>query len=203
MRIAALNAGVGNVRSVVRALGHVAPQAEIELTSAPEVVRAADVLVVPGQGAFGAFAEALDRDGLRDVVLERLRAGAPYLGICLGLQILFEASDEAANARGLGFFAGRVRRLATADAEGHPLSLPHIGWNDVASGDPVLRHHFYFAHTFAAVPRDEAIVVGRTTYGAPFVSAIRSEHIFGVQFHPEKSQHAGLRLLTAWFAGLA
>jgi imidazole glycerol-phosphate synthase subunit HisH len=203
MRIAALNAGVGNVRSVVRALGHVAPQAEIELTSDPEVVRAADVLVVPGQGAFGAFAEALDRDGLRDVVLERLRAGAPYLGICLGLQILFDASDEASDARGLGFFAGRVSRLPNTDAEGRPLSLPHIGWNDVASADPVLRHHFYFAHTFAAAPRDEAIIVGTTTYGAPFVSAIRSERIFGVQFHPEKSQHAGLRLLQAWFEGLA
>jgi imidazole glycerol-phosphate synthase subunit HisH len=202
MRIAALNAGVGNVRSVVRALEHVAPRAEIVLTADPRVVRSADVLVVPGQGAFGPFADALDRDGLREVVLARLRAGLPYVGICLGLQVLFEASEEAPDARGLGFFAGRVRRLPSTDPEGRPLSLPHMGWNDVASNDPALRHHFYFAHTFAAVPRDEEIVIGRTTYGAPFVSAVRSERILGVQFHPEKSQTAGLQLLARFLEAL-
>jgi imidazole glycerol-phosphate synthase subunit HisH len=203
MRIAALNAGVGNVRSVVRALARVAPSASIELTASPEALRAADVLVVPGQGSFQAIADALDRDGVRDVILERLRAGVPYLGICLGLQVLFAASDEAEDARGLGFFDGRVRRLPSVDSEGCPLALPHIGWNDVASHEPALQHHFYFAHTFAAVPQDERIVLGTTTYGEPFVSAIKSERILAVQFHPEKSQGAGLGLLARWFEGLA
>jgi len=193
MRIAALNAGIGNVRSVVRALAHVAPAADVVLTSDPAVVRDADVLVVPGQGSFGAFAEALDRDGLRAALQERLAANRPYLGICLGLQVLFETSDEAEGARGLGFFRGGVARLS-AD-----LPLPHIGWNEVASDDPVLSAHFYFAHTYAAVPADPGIVLGTTTYGTPFVSAVKRGNVVGVQFHPEKSQRAGLQLLHHLF----
>jgi glutamine amidotransferase len=168
----------------------------------PAVVRGADVLIVPGQGAFGAFVDAIDRHGLRELLCERIASGIPYLGICLGLQVLFESSDEAPGARGLGVLAGHVHRLTPgADAEGRALSLPHIGWNEVASADPSLvpSDHFYFAHTFAAVPTDASAIVGRTDYGTPFVSAVKRDNVLGVQFHPEKSQHVGLTLLRGFF----
>src|SRR5689334_16791787 len=128
--ISALATGVGNIQSVVRALDYaVASPKEIAVTSDADAVRRTDVLVVPGQGSFGAFASGIGR-GLREAVLEHIERGKPYLGICLGLQILFEESDEAPGVRGLGVLPGRVRRLepGTSD-DGVPLALPHIGWN--------------------------------------------------------------------------
>ena len=218
MRIVALATGVGNVRSVLRALDRATSQidlaAEISASADVEVVRRADVLVVPGQGSFGAFAAALD-GGLREALLERIQAGTPYLGICLGLQILFDESDEAPDKKGLGVLAGRVCRLVPGvDPElGRPRPLPHIGWNraertSTAAADSstplVAPAHYYFAHTFAAVPADARVVLTTTSYGdATFASAVRKDDVVGVQFHPEKSQQAGLSLIERFFSEVA
>lgn len=209
-RICALATGVGNVRSVLRALEKAAsspadgPSPTIIASADPEEVRRADVLVVPGQGSFGAFAAALD-GGLRDVLVERIRAGTPYLGICLGLQILFAESDEAPGAKGLGIFGGRVQRLEPSGNE----ALPHMGWNraDVVPANPASAAfesaHYYFAHTYAAAPVDPAIALAMTTYGAQtFPSAVAADAVVGVQFHPEKSQRAGLALIQRFFERL-
>lgn len=197
-RTVALATGVGNVRSVVRALEKAA--SSVTATAAPEEVRRADVLVVPGQGSFGAFAAALD-GGLREALLERVRAGTPYLGICLGLQILFEDSDEAPGAKGLGVLKGSVRRLEPGASP-----LPHMGWNraervkESAVFEPA---HYYFAHTYAAAPADPAVTLATTTYGEQtFTSAVATGAVMGVQFHPEKSQRAGLALIQRFFEGL-
>jgi glutamine amidotransferase len=208
MRIVTLSSGVGNVRSVVRALERATngrPSAEIVTTADPDAIRRGDVLVVPGQGAFGAFAAALD-GGLRDVLVERVRAGTPYFGICLGLQILFEESDEAPGARGLGILRGRVRRLRPgADPQtGRERPLPHIGWNRAevrGASEPWLRSaYYYFAHTYVAAPEAPEVTAATTRYGDDtFTSAVRKENVAGVQFHPEKSQSAGISLLEQFF----
>jgi glutamine amidotransferase len=208
MRVVTVSSRIGNVRSVVRALERATQNARstsVVTTADPEAIRTADVLVLPGQGAFGTFAEALD-EGLREVLVERIAAGVPYLGICLGLQILFEESDEAPGARGLGVLRGRVCRLVPGidPTVGRPRPLPHIGWNraEVRGGeDPVVAStHYYFAHSYAVVPTDANITAAVTTYGdASFASAIRTNRIVGVQFHPEKSQVAGLTLLERFF----
>ncbi|HVJ90537.1 MAG TPA: imidazole glycerol phosphate synthase subunit HisH [Labilithrix sp.] len=215
MRIVALATGHGNVRSVVRALERATSDTgprEITPTNDAETVRRADVLVVPGQGAFGAFAAALD-GGLRETVLEHIRAGKPYLGICLGLQILFEESDEAPGARGLGVLQGRVRRLVPGlDGElGRPLPLPHIGWNRtelveraVTASDPlVVPAHYYFAHSYVVAPKETDVTLTVTSYGGEtFASSVEKDNVAGVQFHPEKSQRAGASLLYRFFSGL-
>ena len=212
MRIVALATGVGNVRSVLRALDRATSgfaKKEILTSAEPEVARTADVIVMPGQGSFGAFAAAFD-GGLREVVLERVGAGTPYLGICLGLQILFEASDEAPGAKGLGILSGRVHRLVPGvDPElGRERALPHIGWNraDVAparESSIVAPGHYYFAHTYVAQPAEPSVVLTTTSYGdATFASAVQKDHIVGVQFHPEKSQSKGLAFLERFFVNV-
>lgn len=208
MRIVTLASGVGNVRSVVRALERVTrelPSATIVTTASPDEVRRADVLVVPGQGAFGAFAASLD-GGLRESIVERIDAGAPYLGICLGLQVLFETSEEAPGARGLGILKGHVRRLTPGidPATSVEWPLPHVGWNRAESKgerpSPLRSAHYYFAHTFVAVPAEVSDIASVTTYGdATFASAVGRANVFAVQFHPEKSQAAGLALLERFF----
>ncbi|HVH48021.1 MAG TPA: imidazole glycerol phosphate synthase subunit HisH [Labilithrix sp.] len=215
MRIVTLASGVGNVRSVVRALERVTVHAQptsIVTTADPEVIRGADVLVVPGQGSFGAFAAALD-SGLRETLLERIRAGVPYLGICLGLQILFDESEEAPGARGLGVLRGSVRRLTPGvdPTVGRALPLPHMGWNRVAlreehepGGALVAPAHYYFAHSYAAAPAEPDVTLSTTTYGAEtFTSSVQRDNVVGIQFHPEKSQSAGLSLLERFFSRLA
>jgi glutamine amidotransferase len=206
VRVLVIATGVGNVRSVVRALERVIPgPKDITVTRDPDLVRNADVLVVPGQGSFGAFAAAL-RGGLDAVLVERVRAGVPYLGICLGLQVLFETSEEAPGEHGLSVFRGAVRRLTPAiDATtGRPLALPHIGWNRAEpvgeAAPPVAAAHYYFAHSYAAVPGDASLTVATTDYGGTFTSAVQKDNVLGVQFHPEKSQRAGLSLLESFFA---
>jgi glutamine amidotransferase len=209
VRIAVIAIGVGNVRSVVRALEEVVAGAkEISVTRDPDLVRSADALVVPGQGSFGAFTHALgtEANGLDEVLVERIRSGVPYLGICLGLQVLFESSDEAPGERGLAIFAGRVRRLTPANdaASGRPLPLPHIGWNRVepcsSRASPIADAHYYFAHSYAAMPDDATLTAATTDYGGTFTSAVHKDNVLGVQFHPEKSQRAGLDLLARFFA---
>jgi imidazole glycerol-phosphate synthase subunit HisH len=190
VRVVVTEHGVGNVRSVVRAVARVAPSAEIVVTGDPDAVRTADKIVVPGQGSFGAFAKAM-HGGLGAALAESIAKGTPYLGICLGLQVLFDESEEAPGEKGLGIHRGRVKRIAAGD-----LALPHIGWNSVSPEG----RFFYFAHSYVAVPEDPSIVAGTTEYGEPFASVVRKDNVLGVQFHPEKSQREGLALLERFFA---
>ena len=203
----------GNVRSVVRALeratAEISGSFEIVVSADPAVVARADLLVVPGQGAFGPFARGVE-GGLGDALREHIAKERPYLGICLGLQVLFESSDEAPGAAGLGVLRGHVKRLEPGidPATSRAFALPHIGWNAVApaSAESVESgerpRYFYFAHTYAAEPVDGSVVAGFTEYGAArFASAIRRGAILGVQFHPEKSQREGRALLVAFLRG--
>src|SRR5262249_26378730 len=150
-------------------------------------VRAADVIVVPGQGAFRDCATAL-ASGLGDAIHEKIRAGSPYLGICLGLQVLFRTSEEAPGCTGLSVFSGHVRRICP----GPGAKVPHTGWNTIDPQKPSLvGDWFYFVHSFVIVPEDPSIVAATTDHGADrFVSAIEKDNVLAVQFHPEKSQHA-------------
>ncbi len=194
--IAILNYGMGNLRSVQKALERVG--AEAELVGDPGAARAADGLVLPGVGAFPAAMRRVRELGLDALLSERLDAGTPVLGICLGLQLLFERSTEHGGAEGLGLIAGEVTEL---DAPG--LKLPHIGWEPVrwarpseltdglGAGTP-----FYFVHSFGVRPEDSADVLGTADWGERFVCAIARPPLYGVQFHPEKSSGAGLRLLA-------
>jgi len=203
-RIAVVDYGMGNLRSVSKALEHVAPGARVDVTSDPDVVRAADRVVVPGQGAMPDCMRELDARGLRPSVLEAAR-GKPFLGICIGLQMLFDYSEEGGVA-GLGLFPGAVRRFppaAMVDALGNRLKVPHMGWNEVWHS----RHHFlwegitegsrfYFVHSYYVDPVDAGIIVGRSDYPFSFACAAAHANVFAVQFHPEKSAAAGLRLLA-------
>ena len=200
MHIALCDVGLGNLNSVERALARAAHDAgrplTVARTSRPEDVARADAVVFPGQGGFGACAASLVSSGLAAAVGEKIRSGAPYVGICLGLQILFDTSEEAPEARGLSIFEGEVRKLVPRGG----LKVPHIGWNQA---EPTARSDarfagspwFYFVHSYVVVPRDASIVDARTTYGEAFVSAVAKDNVFACQFHPEKSQAAGLALL--------
>jgi glutamine amidotransferase len=210
VRIAICDHGLGNIRSVERALREAARGArvDIEITPDPGRLASADKVVVPGQGAFRDCARSMER-GLGDAVLAHLAAERPYLGICLGLQVLFGSSEEAPGCAGLGVLEGEVVRLrGGVDAvTGQPLKIPHIGWNvaEVASGpgeQSLLTEpgHFYFVHSFVVAPRDPRIVAATTEYGQKFASAIAYGNVFASQFHPEKSQRAGLALLERFLA---
>jgi imidazole glycerol-phosphate synthase subunit HisH len=199
-RIAILDYGMGNLRSVEKALEHVGVTATI--TSDAGEVRAADGVILPGVGAFPAAMTQIRELGLDELVAERREAGVPILGICLGLQLLFESSTELGGAAGLALFDGPVAEL---EAEG--LKIPHIGWSPVrweresrlSEGIPS-ETPFYFVHSFAPRPRGGELL-GSAEYGARFCCAAERDNVFGVQFHPEKSSAAGLRLL-ANFAGV-
>ncbi len=189
--------GMGNRRSVEKALEHVGARALI--SSDATQLRTADGLVLPGVGAFPRAMSNLRELGLDGLLLERAASGTPILGICLGMQLAFEHSEELGGAAGLGILRGEVTRLRTG-----ALKLPHIGWNEVvferpgaalADGLPG-RCAFYPVHSFAAVPTDARDVTGRADYGESFVTAVQRGCFYGVQFHPEKSSTAGLRLLA-------
>jgi glutamine amidotransferase len=203
--IAIVDACSGNLRSVARALAHVG--GDVVVTRDPDVVRRADKLVVPGQGAFGVFMRGLAERGLGDALRERLADGVPYLGICLGLQVLFEHSEEG-DCAGLGLVPGRVVRLAPGAAA---LKVPHMGWNqvvrrpdDAAAAEPLLRGipdgaYVYFVHSYRAVPARGAALL-ETEHGERVCAAIRERNLFACQFHPEKSQAVGLQLLRNFVA---
>jgi glutamine amidotransferase len=193
--------GMGNRRSVVKAFEHIGTT--LLQTSDPDELRTADGLVVPGVGAFPEAMRRLTALGLDDPIRERAAAGVPVIGLCLGMQLLFDGSVEHEGADGLGLLPGRVVRL---DADG--LKLPHIGWNAVrwqrssalieGLPDPAA---FYHVHTFVVQPADDAIVLGMGAYGTPFVSFVQRGNIFGAQCHPEKSSTHGLALLRN-FSGI-
>jgi len=195
--IAVVDYGMGNRRSVEKALEHVGARASV--TSDPQALLDAAGLVVPGVGAFPRAMARLHELGLDDLLRERVQAGTPVLGICLGMQLAFDSSIELGGAAGLGIIAGEVQALAPG-----ALKLPHIGWNEVAftrPGSPLiadlpLRCAFYHVHSFAPVPALAEDVLGTAEYGAPFVTAVQRGSFYGVQFHPEKSSAAGLRLLA-------
>jgi imidazole glycerol-phosphate synthase subunit HisH len=200
--IAVLDYGMGNRRSVEKALEHIGARASV--SSDPVRLRAAAGLVVPGVGAFPRAMERLRELGLDELLLERVRAGTPVLGICLGMQLAFDASTEQGGASGLGIVPGEVHALLGDVRSGSALKLPHIGWNEVSFASPdsplvedlPARCAFYHVHSFAPVPAEERDVLGTAEYGAPFVSAVQRGSFYGVQFHPEKSSAAGLRLLA-------
>jgi len=199
-RIAILDYGMGNLRSAEKALEHVGVSAR--MSRDPVEVQAADGVILPGVGAMPRAMERIREYGLDELIAERREAGVPILGICLGLQLLFESTSEFGGSGGLGLLEGPVETL---HAEG--LKVPHIGWSPVSweresrlteglpSGTP-----FYFVHSFAPRPAAED-VLGTAEYGSRFACAAERENVFGVQFHPEKSSSAGLRLL-ANFAGI-
>jgi len=202
--IAVIDYGMGNLRSVSKALEHVAPDADVQVTSDPELVRRAERVVFPGQGAMPDCMREMDARGLRPAVLEAART-KPFLGICIGLQMLFERSEEG-DTPGLGVFPGRVKRFppeAMKDAQGGRLKVPHMGWNEVMQTEPHAlwrgiadASRFYFVHSFYVEAGNPELVAGYSIYAFPFTCAVAQDNIFAVQFHPEKSQAAGLALLA-------
>ncbi len=199
--VAVVDYGMGNLRSVAKAIEHVAPNAKVLVTADAAAVAAADRVVVPGQGAMPDCMRELGARGLRDAVI-RAAAEKPFLGICIGLQMLFEHSEEG-DVPGLGILAGRVRRFPKDVVEAGGLKVPHMGWNEVAPAAPHPmwagideRTRFYFVHSYYVEPATPEVIAGSTVYGMPFTSAVARANIFAVQFHPEKSAEAGLRLLA-------
>lgn len=185
-----LDLGLGNLHSVMRAVERVGAEPVLERT--PEAIGKAERLLVPGQGGFARGADALG-GGVGEALREYLDSGRPYFGICLGMQLLFEASEEAPGARGLGFFEGRVRRLAGGPGR----KVPHMGWNTLRSDHPLFPAGgwFYFVHSFHCVPEDRSIVAATVDYGEPVCAAIAHGPCVATQFHPEKSQRRGEALL--------
>jgi glutamine amidotransferase len=202
-RVALVDYGAGNLRSVGKALER--SGMVVDVTADPVAVSRADAVVLPGVGAFADAVDALRGSGLEQAVKDAVGDGRPYLGLCFGLQLLFEEGDEHGVTKGFGIFGGRVERFPDHASDGSRLIVPHIGWNEVRfSGDhPMIAHlperdHYYFVHSYRPVPTDESIIVGRTDYGGEFAAAVAAGSIFAVQFHPEKSQQAGRRLLDAF-----
>lgn len=204
MTVALVDYGMGNRRSVEKALEHVG--ARVARTADRAEIAAADGIVVPGVGAFPEAMRRLTALGLVELLRERARAGVPLLGICLGMQLLFDSSEEHEGARGLGLLPGRVARLRAPG-----LKVPHIGWNAVTfTRRSALTEGlgeasaFYHVHSYACLPAEEADVVGHGEYGTPFASIVERENVMGAQFHPEKSSLDGLSLLRNFVgAGVA
>lgn len=207
-RVALVDLGMGNLRSVERALRAAWGEGPVlTVTPDPGAVRESDAVVVPGQGAFGDCSVALQREGgaLARALVEHIARGRPYVGICLGLQVLFEGSEEAPGRGGLGVFRGQVRRFREGlrDADGALVKVPHMGWNEVAAGPGLpwlpARGWFYFVHSYHVVPADPALPRAVAHHGEDFVAAVARGPLLGVQFHPEKSQRAGLALLRRFY----
>jgi len=200
--VSVVDYGMGNLRSVEQALRSVAPEAEIIVTDDARVIARADRVVFPGQGAMPDCMRELDGRGLRAAVLDAARS-KPFLGICIGLQMLFEHSAEG-DVAGLGLLRGEVLRFAANmhDAQGRKLKVPHMGWNQVHHAtDHALWNgidqdaRFYFVHSYYVKPQETDLIQATSDYPQPFVCAVARDNLFGVQFHPEKSHAAGLKLL--------
>jgi len=196
LSIVVVDYGMGNLRSVSKALEHVAPGTEVAVTADPDRILSCERIVVPGQGAMPDCMRNLEASGALEAMLEAMRK-KPYLGLCLGLQMLFESAEEG-DTRGLGVLPGRVPRFRLQG-----LKIPHMGWNEVFQARPHALwqgiadgSRFYFVHSYYPAPRDADLTAATCTYGAPFTCAVARDNIFAVQFHPEKSQSAGLQLLS-------
>ncbi len=203
MNVAVVDYDAGNTLSVTRALEKVG--AKVDLTPDPERVLAADAVVLPGVGAFGDCVRKLRDRGMDAACLEAFRSGKPFLGVCVALQVVFEASEESPGVEGLGLMPGRVVRFG-----GEDLKVPHIGWNELSlvRTHPVLEgldgEAFYFVHSYYPEPAEAGDLIGETEYGARFCSAAGRENLVAVQFHPEKSSRAGLKLyenFLSWASG--
>lgn len=193
-RVAIIDYGVGNLRSVEKAFA--ATGCEARISSDEKFLRNAERLVLPGVGAFAACVKALEERGFDRLVRERVEAGTPLLGVCVGMQLLFEESEEFGSTRGLGLLKGRVRKF---DGE---MVVPHVGWNRIQQRRPhalfeeIANGSFcYFVHSFYCEPEDDTVVAGETEYGRRYASVVAQGNVCGVQFHPEKSQDVGLRML--------
>lgn len=201
--IAVIDYGMGNLRSVEKALEKLG--ADVEVISDPERLSLSDKVVLPGVGAFKDTMEGIEDRGLKEIICEFISSGKPYLGICMGLQILFDESQEGGLYKGLGILKGKVKRFRAKRG----LKVPHMGWNQLKvqdgrmkrNGDcPLLKSipdssYFYFDHSYYVEPKDKDVVMTTTDYGIEFTSMVWKEDIYGVQFHPEKSQEYGLRML--------
>ncbi len=201
-KIVVVDYGMGNLRSVAQALRHVAPDADVRISGELDVVRAADRLVFPGQGAIPDCMRCLRESGLQEAVLEAARS-KPMMGVCVGEQLLFDWSEEG-DTPGLGLLPGKVVRFRLDEQlqeDGSRFKVPQMGWNRVKQAQPHAlwqgiadNTYFYFVHSYYAVPTDPAHTAGETLYGAPFSCAVARDNIFATQFHPEKSAAAGLQL---------
>jgi imidazole glycerol-phosphate synthase subunit HisH len=201
--IAIVDYGMGNLRSVEKGLARTG--VETRVTSDSDEIRRATGVVLPGVGAFGACMENLRARGLDDTMREVVASGKPFLGICLGLQLLFDESEEFGPVRGLGILPGKVVRFAGASLDG--LKIPQIGWNSLKIRRPVAElarlepePFVYFVHSYYVVPADPEIAVATTEYGVEFASAVARRNVFACQFHPEKSQAVGLAILESFVA---
>ncbi|MEZ4532519.1 MAG: imidazole glycerol phosphate synthase subunit HisH [Thermomicrobiales bacterium] len=190
--IAIIDYGAGNLRSIRRALE--TNGAETVITSDPDVVRKADAVVLPGVGHAGHAIGEIERRGLTPAIQESVESGKPFLGICVGMQVLFEHQQEG-DIQGFGFLHGNVRQIEGA------AKLPHIGWNQVSTGNPddgIDEGYFYFVHSFVANPTDPQDVAATSTYGEEFPVVVKRGNVWGTQFHPEKSGPAGIDFLATW-----
>jgi imidazole glycerol-phosphate synthase subunit HisH len=191
--IAVVDYGLGNLRSVAKAIEEAG--AEAVISSQPKVIDSACAVVLPGVGAFSRGMENLNKSGLIKVILKSVQDGKPFLGICLGLQLLFEKSYEHKLCKGLGLIKGEVDKLSGK------IKIPHMGWNTVKlKSSPLFKgvpdnSYFYFVHSYAVEPKDKQVIISTTDYGKKFTSGINYRNIFGVQFHPEKSGALGLKVL--------
>lgn len=195
--IAIIDYGMGNLGSVQKALAFLGFESEI--TNDPSTVMAADGVVLPGVGAIGAAMEALSTRGLDKVVHEYIATGKPFLGICLGMQMLFDTSEESFGGepvKGLSVLPGKVVKFPSDMG----LKIPQIGWNDLSSRNEILpdKEFVYFVHSYYCVPENEADIAATVTYGIEYCCSVRRKNVFACQFHPEKSGEAGLRILNRW-----
>ena len=195
--IAIIDYGMGNLGSVQKALAFLGFESEI--TNDPSTVMAADGVVLPGVGAIGAAMEALTSRGLDKVVHEYIATGKPFLGICLGMQMLFDTSEESFGGepvKGLSVLPGKVVKFPSDMG----LKIPHIGWNDLSSRNEILpdKEFVYFVHSYYCVPENEEDIAATVTYGIEYCCSVRRKNVFACQFHPEKSGEAGLRILNRW-----
>lgn len=198
--VAIIDYGVGNLRSVEKAFAAVGVDATV--TGDANTLRASERLLLPGVGAFGACMYELNRHGFIDLIIERVQQGTPLLGVCVGMQMLFEESSEFGQTKGLGLLKGSVRRFS------RDLTVPHVGWNQVnlksSTGlfkDVPDESFFYFVHSYYCEPSSASMIAGETDYGVRFTSVVAEKNVCGVQFHPEKSQAAGLQLLKNFVTG--
>ncbi|HWB59014.1 MAG TPA: imidazole glycerol phosphate synthase subunit HisH [Chthoniobacteraceae bacterium] len=192
--IALIDYGSGNLRSVSKALEH--EGADVRLVDSPPGIEGADAVVLPGVGAFGDCVRNLRERGLWEPISQWLADGKPFLGICLGYQLLFESSEETPGVKGFGYFRGQVKRFHEAG-----LKIPHMGWNSLERNNHPLwaglpaNPYVFFVHSYFPVPDDASIVTSRTTYGETFAASVARDNVAAVQFHPEKSQEIGLAIL--------